>query len=202
MSSAFFYGTLLHPTILTNVIGNDGGHLELCPAVLMDHTRHHVKRADYPAVLPYAKSKQMFDRDLNYEERSVRGTLVIGLTESDIRLLDLFEGNEYERTPVFVHPLAPFLTLPSSVVPTSEAQLSVAPPTAPPLPLPSELAEAVPAETYIWIDKVTYLDAKLWSYDDFIKEKLHNWVGKDNEEYKEVQRRIEMQGNIVRDFSE
>ena len=100
---------------------------------------------------------------------------------------------------MFVHPLAPFVTLPSSVVPTSEAESSVAPPTAPPLPPPSELTEAVPAETYIWIDKVTDLDAKLWSYDDFIKEKLHNWVGEDNEEYKEVQRRIEMQGNIVRD---
>jgi len=33
-TSAFFYGTLMHPKILTRVIGNDGSHLEICPAVL------------------------------------------------------------------------------------------------------------------------------------------------------------------------
>ena len=33
--SAFFYGTLLHPKILTRVIGNDGSHLDICPAVLL-----------------------------------------------------------------------------------------------------------------------------------------------------------------------
>lgn len=33
--SAFFYGTLLHPDILKRVIGNDGSHLEICPAVLL-----------------------------------------------------------------------------------------------------------------------------------------------------------------------
>jgi hypothetical protein len=33
--SAFFYGTLLHPKILKRVIGNDGSHLEMCPAVLL-----------------------------------------------------------------------------------------------------------------------------------------------------------------------
>lgn len=32
---AFFYGTLLHPKILKRVIGNDGSHLEICPAVLL-----------------------------------------------------------------------------------------------------------------------------------------------------------------------
>ena len=33
--SAFVYGTLLHPEILKRVIGNDGSHLEICPAVLL-----------------------------------------------------------------------------------------------------------------------------------------------------------------------
>ena len=32
--NAFFYGTLMHPKILTRVIGNDGTHLEICPAIL------------------------------------------------------------------------------------------------------------------------------------------------------------------------
>jgi hypothetical protein len=33
--SAFFYGTLMHPKILQRVIGNDGGHLMICPAILL-----------------------------------------------------------------------------------------------------------------------------------------------------------------------
>jgi hypothetical protein len=33
-TAAFFYGTLMHPKILKNVLRNDGSHLELCPAVL------------------------------------------------------------------------------------------------------------------------------------------------------------------------
>jgi len=35
----------------------------------------------------------MFGRDLSTEENSVRGTLVTGLTQADIELLDIFEGN-------------------------------------------------------------------------------------------------------------
>jgi len=35
----------------------------------------------------------MFRRDLGLEERSVRGSLVVGLSDKDIRLLDFFEGN-------------------------------------------------------------------------------------------------------------
>lgn len=38
--SAFFYGTLLHPKILKRVIGNDGSHLEICPAVLLVSVAH------------------------------------------------------------------------------------------------------------------------------------------------------------------
>ena len=35
----------------------------------------------------------MFSGDLALEERSVRGSLVVGLSSEDIRLLDLFEGD-------------------------------------------------------------------------------------------------------------
>ncbi|THH15689.1 hypothetical protein EW146_g4815 [Bondarzewia mesenterica] len=189
MSSAFFYGTLLHPKILKRVIGNDGGHLEVCPAVLMDHTRHHIKHADYPAVIPYEKSSKLFERDLSYEERSVRGTLVTGLTKSDIDLLDIFEGDEYTRTPVSVHPLAPFKPLSSSEAQMDEVESSVAPPTVPQLPPISELAPVVFAETYIWTLRVSDLKKSLWSYETFIKENAWKWVGtnaEENEDYKEA----------------
>ncbi|PCH42564.1 hypothetical protein WOLCODRAFT_102363 [Wolfiporia cocos MD-104 SS10] len=94
--SAFFYGTLLHPSILRRVIGHEGQQLKICPALLLEHTRHQIKHADYPAVVPYSKSRQLFGetgRDLTPEERTVRGTLVTGLSKEDIELLDIFEGD-------------------------------------------------------------------------------------------------------------
>ena len=48
-------------------------------------------------MLPYTKSKELFtssgQADLTAEERTVRGTFVKGLNDSDIALLDLFEGD-------------------------------------------------------------------------------------------------------------
>ena len=34
MTSAFFYGTLMHPKILKRVLHNDASHLMICPAIL------------------------------------------------------------------------------------------------------------------------------------------------------------------------
>ncbi|KIO15108.1 hypothetical protein M404DRAFT_119676 [Pisolithus tinctorius Marx 270] len=93
MVDAFFYGTLLHPKILQRVIGNDGSHLQICPAVIKMKKRHCHQGADYPAIVPYSLSRSLFDRDLEADERSVRGSLVSGLTNEDVRLLDDFEGD-------------------------------------------------------------------------------------------------------------
>ncbi|TFK20278.1 hypothetical protein FA15DRAFT_673595, partial [Coprinopsis marcescibilis] len=90
--NSFFYGTLMHPKILTRVIGNEGTHLRFCPAILLDHTRHRIKNGDYPGVIPYSAGRELFSRELTQEERSVRGIFVTGLTESDMTRLDLFEG--------------------------------------------------------------------------------------------------------------
>ena len=35
----------------------------------------------------------MFNRKLSPEEKSVRGSLVTGLSESEVRLLDIYEGD-------------------------------------------------------------------------------------------------------------
>ena len=49
--------------------------------------------ADYPGIIPYTRGKASFkDREFNQEERSVPGILVTGLTEADIKALDIFEG--------------------------------------------------------------------------------------------------------------
>ncbi|KAI0322579.1 hypothetical protein OF83DRAFT_1161124 [Amylostereum chailletii] len=200
MATAFFYGTLMHPKILQRVIGNDGSHLEICPALLMDFTRHHVKHADYPAIVPYERSKGvLLTHDLSPEEKSVRGTLVSGLTPSDIELLDIFEGNEYIREEISVHPLGSFAPLASLNIPKDD--ISIVPTTPPPIPDPSQLPKPLHAQTYVWAKNVaTTLDKRLWSFDEFVRQNAWKWVGKDsgdNEDYKEVDRRRAMGGEII-----
>jgi hypothetical protein len=56
------------------------------------------KYADYPGLLPYTKSRALFDADLDMEQRSVRGTLIQGLSQADIDFLDVFEGNVLVHT--------------------------------------------------------------------------------------------------------
>jgi len=47
---------------------------------------------DYPGVVPYQQSRSFFDHELSRDECCVRGSIVTGLDEKDIRLLDHFEG--------------------------------------------------------------------------------------------------------------
>ncbi|KZT06158.1 uncharacterized protein LAESUDRAFT_680239 [Laetiporus sulphureus 93-53] len=194
--AAFFYGTLLHPSILRRVIGHDGDELQICSALLLEHTRHQIKHADYPAVIPYSKSRQLFDRDLSPEERTVRGTLVTGLSKSDVQLLDVFEGDQYTRESVPVHPLGSFMSLHASIF-----DPSVAPLTAPPLPPLDSLSPAIPAQTYIWAQPLSDLSPSIWEYADFVRENAWKWVGdgaRGNTDYIEVDRRRAMNGNTAR----
>ncbi|KAH9945397.1 uncharacterized protein BXZ73DRAFT_96388 [Epithele typhae] len=193
--SAFFYGTLMHPSILRRVIGHPGADLQLCPAILLDYTRHKIHHADYPAVIPYTQSRNLFMSagipEPSLEDRTVRGTFVTGLNDQDISLLDLFEGNEYTREAVHVHPLAED--------PSTDAY--VVPPTTAPLPARSALAPAVRAETYVYAGPAARdLSPELWSYDAFVRENAWKWVGRgaDRENYAEVDHRREMGGRTLR----
>ncbi|KAH9020465.1 hypothetical protein EDB85DRAFT_2004780 [Lactarius pseudohatsudake] len=167
MTSAFFYGTLMHPKVLKRVLENDASHLKICPSILMDYTRHKVKNADVPAILPCERSKALLGRELTSEENGVRGTLVSGLTEDDIFLLDAFEGEHYVRLQVLVHPLGSF-------APSSEDGLVLA--DFPPLPAASKLAQAVPAQTYVWCLRDSYLDKELWSFDEFVRRNAWKFI--------------------------
>ncbi|KAH8118220.1 hypothetical protein DFH11DRAFT_1503906 [Phellopilus nigrolimitatus] len=190
---AFFYGTLLHPRVLKRVIGNDGTHLRICPAILLEHTRHRIKECDYPGVVPYEKSRELFNHDLAREERSVRGNLVTGLSKEDIELLDVFEGDEYMRQKVQVHPLGP-------LEPLNDPSDTIVSNTSAPLPAPEDLSARVEADVYIWIAPTTLLVPELWSYEVFIRDSEYKWVGpsEDRESYAEVDRRREMNGVIKR----
>ncbi|KAI1797200.1 hypothetical protein LXA43DRAFT_910390 [Ganoderma leucocontextum] len=214
--SAFFYGTLLHPSILRRVIGHAGSGLEICPALLLEHTRHKIEFADYPAVLPYERSRELFSGAGHAEppadERNVRGTLVTGLDDKDIARLDLFEGDEYTRENVLVHPLGPFSALSSTPVPRSTIPSVGAPlapstqsatdayTTAPELPPLDSLSPPLPAETYIYVGPLDDLTPELWSYEDFVRENAWKWIGRGalDDNYAEVDRRREMNGNTLK----
>ncbi|KAL1744470.1 hypothetical protein HDZ31DRAFT_38597 [Schizophyllum fasciatum] len=165
-SSAFFYGTLMHPKILKLVIQNDASHVQICAADL-------TYGEDYPAVVSYEKGHTLFDRELNAEERCVRGTLVRGLTARDIARLDAFEGEEYIRQELSVHPLTAFAPV------RSDGEISGELNTIPSMPphLPDSLAEPVLAHTYVWLVDISRLEAELWSYADFVKHNAWKWYG-------------------------
>ncbi|KAK1226579.1 hypothetical protein PQX77_010462 [Marasmius sp. AFHP31] len=174
--NAFFYGTLMHPRVLQRVIGVEGRHLQISPAVLLEHTRHKVKQQDYPGVVSYqvAQSENLVEQ-LERDERCVRGCLVTGLTERDILFLDVFEGSEYRRTKVETYPLEPLVDM-SEYSKKDEASLTPANP--PPIPQPGALPSPVETETYIYLDP-SRLEHDLWSFDDFVKENAWKWYGAD-----------------------
>ncbi|KAJ6531828.1 hypothetical protein B0H19DRAFT_457804 [Mycena capillaripes] len=177
--SAFFYGTLMHPKILRRVIGNDGTHLQICPAVLLNFTRHKVKFADYPGIVPYSEGRALFDEELDREACSVRGTMVTGLTKSDMAFLDIFEGDEYTREKVEVHPLENLVDLAEYVMDTATHSL------------PADLPEAAEVETYVF-GKIGRLMPDIWDFDDFVQKNAWKWYGsgsRDNPDYTEVDRR-------------
>lgn len=85
--SAFFYGTLMAPQVLSRVCHGQkptNTTFQATPAILHNYRRHRVRHADYPGILPCTHA-------------SVRGTYVTGLTDADIWRLDIFEGDQYAR---------------------------------------------------------------------------------------------------------
>lgn len=102
----------MNAKILSRVIGRDSSDLDVRPAILpvrpirgmwelsdvrlthpQDHTRHHVASVDYPGVVRADLGRAVMGRDLTEDESRVRGTVVRGLNQSDIEVLDLFEGD-------------------------------------------------------------------------------------------------------------
>ncbi|OBZ72370.1 hypothetical protein A0H81_07985 [Grifola frondosa] len=187
--SAFFYGTLLHPSILRRVIGHQGETLEICPALL--------PYADYPAVLPYSKSHQLFpDPSTAPSPRAHRAR-------------HPRHGPHEERHP-------PARRLRRHLIRTHNRRS--APPRTPnpslrsthadrhlrlPRPPrvchpPGALPPAVPAQTYIWADPISDLTPALWEFADFVRENAWKWVGEGarfNEDYTAVDHTRAMAGS-------
>jgi hypothetical protein len=102
---------------------------------------------------------------------------------------------EYTRETVQIHPLAPFTPLIQE-----GSSMSVALTTPPPVPVESQLAPAVPAQTYVWRQPLSQLRPDVWSYETFVRDNAWKWVGPDSqrEEYLILEERRELVGGIVR----
>ncbi|SPO30363.1 uncharacterized protein UTRI_05827 [Ustilago trichophora] len=174
--SLFFYGTLVHPRILSRVIGNDGPHLRIQNAVLDGAQLYHVRGQEYPGLLRVPSSRSSIN--------AVKGTLVSGLTRSDLACLDAFEGDEYTRLLISVIPD------PSSAVESNSVRIA----NAGGAPLHSILAGLTPqriaelcttekggkkveAEVYSWTAGKDKLLDTVWQFDVFAQNHAGNWVG-------------------------
>ncbi|KAG6879556.1 hypothetical protein C0992_001561 [Termitomyces sp. T32_za158] len=133
-----------------------------------NYTRHKVKRAEYPGMVPYEESRELIGHDIPLEDRSVRGTLVIGLSPRDIALLDIFEGDDYYRRSVDVHPLSTFVKLLDYPLDDETLIPSKLP------ALPATLAPPFRTDTYIY-DVSARLEPDLWSFEDFVKKNAWKW---------------------------
>lgn len=80
--SFFFYGTLCHLPLLTEVLGRDPGAV---PARLADHAVHWAEGQDFPMIV-------------HHPGAAARGLLVAGLTDPDRARLDFYEGGFGYRT--------------------------------------------------------------------------------------------------------
>jgi gamma-glutamylcyclotransferase (GGCT)/AIG2-like uncharacterized protein YtfP len=77
----FSYGTLQVPEVMQTVTGRT---YEGLPAELPGYAVYTVNQAEYPGVAPQAGSK-------------TAGTLYVGVAPQQLKALDVFEGDLYER---------------------------------------------------------------------------------------------------------
>lgn len=171
--SAFFYGTLMAPSVLHRVCHGSTSpsnpiyathNLKTVPAILPAHRRHRVSNADYPAILPH-------------ENSTVRGTYVTGLTDADIWRLDIFEGDEYERVKV----RCKTSRLQSGGEGQGKAFSNVHVSGKERVVLGEVFDEEVEAETYVWIGGEARLEEREWDFAEFQREKMRFWAGAEGE---------------------
>lgn len=172
--SLFFYGTLVHPKILSRVIGNDGSHLKVQNAVLDGARLYHVKDAEYPGLVKVDSTASAV--------HAVKGTLVSGLTLSDVHRLDAFEGDEYTRCHVTIlpDPAAPVETNSSRIANAGNAPLHAILARLTPsriAALVATQAHKVDAQVYTWSAGRDKLEDTVWEFDAFAKTHAQNWVG-------------------------
>nr|XP_018259566.1 uncharacterized protein I303_07634 [Kwoniella dejecticola CBS 10117]OBR81724.1 hypothetical protein I303_07634 [Kwoniella dejecticola CBS 10117] len=199
--SFFFYGTLCVPAVLTRVLGRKCDDLTFQDALLPNYTRHCVKNESYPAIIGRDNTNILASRGdvLTSEEVNVRGTLVKGLTYTDVNALDLYEGIEYTRDKLPVQALSP----PSDI---SSLAKAIADPTSRYLHAMKDdkVSEngketskdieggvdvgLTEAWTYVWCESLDKLDAKIWSFENYMRAKESTWKNLPEEYFTDVER--------------
>lgn len=162
----FAYGTLMVPAIVSRVLGRDISDLTFQDAVLAGYSRHHIRERDYPAIVAAGQL------GLGPSDASVRGTLIAGLGADDMRLLDVFEADEYRRAHVTVALLGDAARAPEY---RSGAGI--------------EAAGSARAEAYVWQARLAHLlERAEWSFDAFVRDKADAWAQGRHWEFDDVER--------------
>jgi hypothetical protein len=86
--------------------------------------------------------------------KSVKGTYVTGLNGQDVRRLDLFEGTEYER-----------IIVTANLIKSDGTD-----------------GKEVQAQSYIYKNEAGLVKQE-WNFDEFVKDKMHRWTGRNDGEY-------------------
>ncbi|TDL28248.1 hypothetical protein BD410DRAFT_761749 [Rickenella mellea] len=170
-SLAFFYGTLMYPSVLRRVIRHDGSHLNACPAVLPAYIRHKVAHATFPAVIPFEQSRLLIPEEIPMTEQCVRGVLVRGLTEKDMKFIKSFEGNLYEYVVADVQPLKQFASLDSNNAVQMDVLASDTENN-----LQSHSPEYLRANVYVWRLPLSDLLPEIWTFEEFERDALADWM--------------------------
>jgi hypothetical protein len=130
-------------------------HLRFTPALLRNYSRRKVLRADYPGLIAQPS-------------HTVLGTLITGLSDADVRRLDFFEGHMYERVVVEVEALeAEVFDREGNINEKEMEKVKVS---------KEGERKMVKSETYVWCLSEG-LEEEEWSYADFRREKMRDWVG-------------------------
>ena len=85
----FVYGTLTSPQVVRTLLGRTVA-LQFPPARLSGYSRHSVKNFVYPGMIPS-------NNDDSPQRQEVHGCLLENLSHLEMKLLNWFEGDEYER---------------------------------------------------------------------------------------------------------
>ena len=86
MKNIFVYGTLMFDEVWQQLIPNRYSKID---AELEDYIRLKVREENYPGIIPSGGSK-------------VTGELIFNVSKEDIKQLDIFEGEYYQRDQVTV----------------------------------------------------------------------------------------------------
>lgn len=183
--SLLFYGTLVHPAILARMIGHQGSSLIVQPAILEGYALHHVKGEDYPGLIPLIDSQQIIsqngEEDLTLCGKSptkmaIRGMLVEGLSEADVRKLDKFEGDEYIRQAVDVlvdESVQPIRNDQRSKSQSIDQVLSSLTPKRIQTIL-SERSASKRCHVYRWHASTSMLEPRIWTFETFMSSGNHH----------------------------